>query len=95
MSIIWQLLVGLIVGLIARVLLPGKEPIASGALGWLITALIGVAGAFLGTMIAKMLWADAGYTAGWIMSILGAIILLIIVRYLFGGLKADAGGSVS
>lgn len=95
MSIIWQLLVGLIVGLIARVLLPGKEPIARGALGWLITALIGIAGAFLGTMIARMLWADAGYTAGWIMSILGAILLLIIVRYLFGGLKAGAGGSVS
>ncbi|MGC2237687.1 MAG: GlsB/YeaQ/YmgE family stress response membrane protein [Pyrinomonadaceae bacterium] len=95
MSIIWQLLVGLIVGLIARILLPGKEPIANGALGWLITALIGVAGAFLGTMIARMLWADAGYAAGWIMSILGAIILLIIVRYLFGGLKAGASGSVS
>jgi uncharacterized membrane protein YeaQ/YmgE (transglycosylase-associated protein family) len=95
MSIVWQLLVGLIVGLIARAILPGKEPIANGALGWLITALIGVAGAFLGTMIARMLWADAGYTAGWIMSILGAILLLVIVRYLFGGLKAGAGGSVS
>jgi uncharacterized membrane protein YeaQ/YmgE (transglycosylase-associated protein family) len=94
MSIIWQLIVGLIIGLIARVLLPGKEPIANGALGWLITALIGIAGAFLGGFIARMLWADAGYTAGWIMSILGAILLLIIVRYLFG-LKASAGGTIS
>ncbi|HEY0427646.1 MAG TPA: GlsB/YeaQ/YmgE family stress response membrane protein [Pyrinomonadaceae bacterium] len=93
-SIIGQLIVGLIIGLIARVLLPGKEPIANGALGWLITALVGVAGAFLGTMIARMLWADAGYTAGWIMSIIGAILLLLIIRYLFG-LKAGASGSVS
>jgi uncharacterized membrane protein YeaQ/YmgE (transglycosylase-associated protein family) len=93
-SLIWQLIVGLIIGLIARVLLPGREPIASGALGWLITAIIGMLGALLGGFIARMLWADAGYTAGWIMSVIGAILLLIIVRYLFG-LKAGAGGTVS
>jgi uncharacterized membrane protein YeaQ/YmgE (transglycosylase-associated protein family) len=95
MSIIWQLIVGLIIGLIARILLPGKEPIASGVLGWLITALIGVAGAFLGTLIKKFIWGSEAEAAGWIMSILSAILLLIIVRYLFGGLKAGAGGSVS
>lgn len=94
MSIIWQLIIGLIIGLIARALLPGREPIASGALGWLITALIGIAGAFLGSMIARMLWADENYAVGWIMSIIGAVILLVIVRYLFG-MRASAGGSVS
>jgi uncharacterized membrane protein YeaQ/YmgE (transglycosylase-associated protein family) len=81
MTIIWQLIVGLIIGLIARVLLPGKEPIAEGALGWLITALIGIGGAFIGTMIGGALWGGEGYVAGWIMSILGAILLLLIVRF--------------
>jgi uncharacterized membrane protein YeaQ/YmgE (transglycosylase-associated protein family) len=84
LDIIWQLIVGLIVGIIARLVLPGKEALPDGALGWLLTALLGVAGAFIGAMIARTLWADEGYTAGWIMSILGAILLLLLVRMLFG-----------
>ena len=84
LDIIWQLIVGLIVGVIARLVLPGREALPDGALGWLLTALLGVAGAFIGAMIARTLWADAGYTAGWIMSILGAILLLLLVRMLFG-----------
>ena len=84
LDIIWQLIVGLIVGVLARLVLPGREAFPPGALGWLLTALLGVAGAFLGGMIARALWADAGYTAGWIMSILGAILLLLLVRLIFG-----------
>jgi uncharacterized membrane protein YeaQ/YmgE (transglycosylase-associated protein family) len=84
MSIIWQLIVGLIVGVLARVILPGREAFPEGALGWILTALLGIAGAFVGSMIAKALWADSNYTAGWIMSILGAIVLLLIVRLIFG-----------
>ena len=84
LDIIWQLIVGLIVGVIARLLLPGREAFPDGALGWFLTALLGIAGAFIGAMIARTLWADAGYTAGWIMSILGAILLLVLVRLIFG-----------
>jgi len=84
MSIIWQLIVGLIVGVIARLLMPGKEAFPEGALGWLLTAILGIAGAFVGGIIARALWAGESYTAGWIMSILGAIILLLIVRLIFG-----------
>lgn len=84
MSLIWQLIVGLIVGVLARLVLPGREAFPEGALGWLLTALLGIAGAAIGGFIARALWADAGYTAGWIMSILGAIILLLIVRLIFG-----------
>ena len=80
MTLIFQLIAGLIVGVIARLLLPGKEPIAEGALGWLITALIGMGGAFIGTMIGGFLWGGEGYAAGWIMSILGAILLLLLLR---------------
>ena len=84
MSIIWQLIVGLIVGVIARLLLPGREAFPDGALGWILTAVLGVAGAFVGGMIARALWADANYAAGWIMSILGAVLLLLLVRLVFG-----------
>jgi len=84
MSLIWQLLVGLIVGVLARILLPGREAFPDGILGWLLTALLGIAGAAVGGFIARALWADSGYAAGWIMSILGAILLLLIVRMIFG-----------
>jgi uncharacterized membrane protein YeaQ/YmgE (transglycosylase-associated protein family) len=84
MSIIWQLLVGLIVGVIARFLLPGREAFPPGAIGWLLTALLGVGGAFLVGVIARTLWAGENYTAGWIMSVLGAVVLLLVVRLIFG-----------
>jgi uncharacterized membrane protein YeaQ/YmgE (transglycosylase-associated protein family) len=88
LGIVWQLIVGLIVGVLARLILPGREAFPDGALGWLLTAVLGVAGAFIGGMIARALWADANYAAGWIMSILGAILLLLIVRMLFGNRNA-------
>jgi len=81
-SLIWTLIIGLIVGAIARLLIPGREAISSGALGWLITALVGIAGAFLGTFIARSLWRGEGYAAGWIMSVIGAVILLLIYRFI-------------
>ncbi|HQU83549.1 MAG TPA: GlsB/YeaQ/YmgE family stress response membrane protein [Pyrinomonadaceae bacterium] len=83
MSIIWQLLVGLIIGAVARLLIPGREAISSGALGWLVTALIGMAGAFLGTLIGRTLWGGEAYAAGFIMSVIGAVLLLLIYRFIF------------
>lgn len=83
-GIIWQLIVGLVVGVIARLILPGREALPAGALGWLVTAILGIAGAFIGGFIAKSLWAGENYAAGWIMSILGSIILLLLVRMIFG-----------
>jgi uncharacterized membrane protein YeaQ/YmgE (transglycosylase-associated protein family) len=53
-------------------------------LGWLLTAILGIAGAFLGTWIGATLWGGENYAAGWIMSIIGAILLLLIVRLIFG-----------
>jgi len=82
MSIIWQLIVGLIIGAIARFLIPGREAITGGLLGLLITALIGMGGSLLGTFIARSLWRGENYTAGWIMSIVGAVILLLIYRFI-------------
>ena len=76
-SIVWFLIVlaifGLIVGAIARLLVPGPTPI--GVLG---TMAAGVAGAFLGGLAGKLLF-GAGYTPGWIMSILGATLIVFLV----------------
>lgn len=80
---IWQLLFGLIVGVLARLLLPGKEAFPEGILGWILTAVLGIAGAWIGTFIGGMVFGE-NYAAGWIMSIIGAILLLLIVRMIFG-----------
>jgi len=81
---IGQLIGGLIVGIIARFLMPGKEAFPEGILGWLLTAVLGIGGAFVGGFIARSLWASDNYAAGWIMSILGSLLLLFIVRLIFG-----------
>lgn len=83
-GLIGQLIGGLIVGVLARLLMPGKEAFPDGPLGWILTALLGIGGAFLGGFIARSLWAGENYAVGWIMSILGAILLLIVVRLIFG-----------
>jgi uncharacterized membrane protein YeaQ/YmgE (transglycosylase-associated protein family) len=83
-GIIGQLIGGLIVGVLARLILPGREAFPDGVIGWILTAILGIAGAFVGGFIARSLWAGDNYAAGWIMSILGAIILLLIVRLIFG-----------
>jgi uncharacterized membrane protein YeaQ/YmgE (transglycosylase-associated protein family) len=84
LDIIWQLIIGLIVGVLARLILPGKEAFPEGALGWLLAAILGIVGAIIGGFIARAIWADSNYMAGWIMSILGAILLLFIVRLVMG-----------
>lgn len=83
-TIIWTLIIGIIVGALARLLLPGKEAFPPGALGWLLTAVLGIVGAFLGTFIGGALWGGENYMAGWIMSIIGAIVVLLLVRLVMG-----------
>lgn len=81
---IGQLIGGLIVGIIARFLMPGKEAFPEGVLGWVLTAVLGIGGAFVGGFIARSLWAGENYATGWVMSIIGALLLLLIFRMLFG-----------
>ena len=83
-SAIGTVIVGLIVGVIARFLLPGKEALPDGLTGILLTVVVGIAVAFLGTFIGGALWGGANYAAGWIMSIVGAVILLLLLRLVFG-----------
>ncbi|HQZ83183.1 MAG TPA: GlsB/YeaQ/YmgE family stress response membrane protein [Pyrinomonadaceae bacterium] len=82
-----EIIGGLIVGVIARLIMPGKEAFPDGIVGWILTALLGIVGAVIGGFVARALWAGDSYAAGWIMSILGAIILLVIVRMIFGTKK--------
>lgn len=86
---IGQLIAGLIVGILARLLLPGKEAFPDGPIGWILTAVLGIAGAFVGTFVGGALWGGENYIAGWIMSILGAIVLLLLVRVLLGNRNAS------
>lgn len=81
---IGELIGGLIVGIIARFLMPGKEAFPAGIIGWILTAVLGIAGAFVGGFIARSLWASDNYAAGWIMSIVGALLLLFAVRLVLG-----------
>ena len=80
MRILWMLVVGLIVGAIARFLMPGAEH-----MGWLMTAIVGVAGSFIGgfisSLIWKPIWQRALHPAGFVMSVVGALILLFIMRH--------------
>ena len=74
MSILTTLFVGLIVGFIARALKPGDDK-----LGWIMTALLGVAGSFLASYGGAALGLyRQGDVAGWIASVIGAVILLFI-----------------
>jgi uncharacterized membrane protein YeaQ/YmgE (transglycosylase-associated protein family) len=80
MHVIWTLIVGLICGALAKLIMPGKDPG-----GFIITMLLGVAGAFVGSFIGRALGMyGANEGAGWIMSILGAIALLGIYRLVIG-----------
>ena len=77
-SILITCLIGLVIGAIAKLLMPGKDPG-----GCIITMLLGIAGAWVGTFLGRMFF-GGNYVAGWIMSIVGAMILLLLYRMIAG-----------
>jgi uncharacterized membrane protein YeaQ/YmgE (transglycosylase-associated protein family) len=80
MSLLAALVVGLIVGAIAKLLMPGRDPG-----GIIVTMLIGVAGALIATFLGRALnWYGPGQSAGWIASIIGAVVLLLLYRMFTG-----------
>ncbi len=80
LSLLWEAIIGLIVGAIAKLLMPGKDP---GGI-W-ITMALGIAGSILATYLGQLIgWYRAGQTAGFIMSIVGAIVLLVLYRLIRG-----------
>jgi uncharacterized membrane protein YeaQ/YmgE (transglycosylase-associated protein family) len=70
------IVIGLIVGALAKLIMPGKDPG-----GIIVTILIGIAGSVVGTWIGRAVgWYEPGQSAGFIMSLIGAILLLAIYR---------------
>jgi uncharacterized membrane protein YeaQ/YmgE (transglycosylase-associated protein family) len=82
LSLLWELIIGLVVGAVARFLMPGKNP---GGI-W-ITMIIGIAGSIFATYLGRAIgWYQAAEGAGFIMSVVGAILLLVIYRLIRGAL---------
>ena len=80
MGIIWTILIGFIVGLIAKMLMPGKDPS-----GFIITVAIGIGGSLIATFLGRALgWYEPGQPAGFIGALVGAILLLAIYRMIAG-----------
>lgn len=81
MGFLWTLIIGLVVGAIAKLLMPGKDPG-----GIIVTMLIGVAGALLAGFLGRALgwYTDPGQGPGIIASIIGAVVLLFLYRMFTG-----------
>ena len=78
LHLLWTCLIGLAAGLVAKLLMPGKDPG-----GWIITIVLGIAGSFVGTWIGRALGHyQAGQGAGFLMSVVGAVILLAAYHFL-------------
>ncbi|VWX58022.1 conserved membrane hypothetical protein [Burkholderiales bacterium 8X] len=74
MGIIWTILIGFVIGLVARAIMPGKQ-----SMGFILTTILGVVGSLIATYLGQAMgWYQAGAPAGFIASVIGAIILLAL-----------------
>ena len=81
MSIIWAILIGFIVGLVAKFLMPGRDPG-----GFIVTALLGIVGAVVATFLGQAMGIyAAGQSAGFIGAVIGAIVVLFIYNLIVRG----------
>jgi uncharacterized membrane protein YeaQ/YmgE (transglycosylase-associated protein family) len=80
MSILGTIIIGFLVGLIAKFLMPGRDPG-----GFIVTILLGIVGAFVATYLGQTLgWYQPGEAAGFVGSVIGAMIVLFIYRLIVG-----------
>ncbi len=80
LHMIGHALFGLVIGIVAKLLLPGRDPG-----GFIVTALIGMLGGWLGGALGRMFgWYKEGEAAGFLMSVVGAMVLLVAYRMLAG-----------
>lgn len=78
LSLLWTVLIGLVIGVVAKLLMPGKDPG-----GFWITILLGIAGSFLASWLGRLVgWYQEGQSAGFIMSVVGAMILLAAYHFI-------------
>ncbi len=86
MSIIGWILFGLIVGVVAKLLMPGRDPG-----GMIVTILLGIGGALVGGFIGRVLgWYGESDPVGFIMAVIGAILVLFAYRKISGPSRAGA-----
>jgi uncharacterized membrane protein YeaQ/YmgE (transglycosylase-associated protein family) len=82
--VLYTILIGLLAGVVAKMLTPGKDPG-----GWIITILLGIAGSYVGTFLGRTLGLyGEGQAAGFIASVIGAVILLLVYRLFTKGKAA-------
>ena len=80
MHLLWMLIIGLVIGALAKLIIPGKDPG-----GIIVTMLIGIAGALIAGFLGRAVgWYQEGEAAGFIASVIGAILLLIVYRMVVG-----------
>ncbi|HVK60926.1 MAG TPA: GlsB/YeaQ/YmgE family stress response membrane protein [Bdellovibrionales bacterium] len=76
MSILWMLIIGFVVGLLARALMPGRDPA-----GFIMTIILGIVGSFIAGFLGQSLGLyRQGEPAGFLASIIGAMVVLFIYR---------------
>jgi uncharacterized membrane protein YeaQ/YmgE (transglycosylase-associated protein family) len=81
MSILWTIIIGFIAGVIAKFIMPGDNEPA----GFVLTAILGIVGAFVATFLGQALgWYQAGEGAGLIGAVVGAIVVLVIYGMVAG-----------
>jgi uncharacterized membrane protein YeaQ/YmgE (transglycosylase-associated protein family) len=79
-ALLWTIIIGGVIGVVAKLLTPGRDPG-----GCIITILLGIAGSFLAGFLGRTMgWYQEGQPAGFIFSVVGAIILLLLYRMIFG-----------
>jgi uncharacterized membrane protein YeaQ/YmgE (transglycosylase-associated protein family) len=87
MSILWTIIIGFIVGVIAKLIMPGDK---SEPKGFILTTILGIVGAFVATYLGQAVgWYQPGQSAGFLSSVVGAVILLFVYG-LFTGRQGRA-----
>jgi uncharacterized membrane protein YeaQ/YmgE (transglycosylase-associated protein family) len=77
-SFVWIIFIGLLIGIVAKFLMPGRDPG-----GCIITILLGIAGSVVARFLGEKLgWYEAGQPAGFIASVVGAMLLLLVYRFI-------------
>jgi uncharacterized membrane protein YeaQ/YmgE (transglycosylase-associated protein family) len=78
LHLLWVVIIGFIAGAVAKFIMPGKDPG-----GFLITTGLGIGGALVATFLGRFIgWYQAGESAGFIAAVVGAIIVLVIYRFI-------------
>jgi uncharacterized membrane protein YeaQ/YmgE (transglycosylase-associated protein family) len=91
MHYLYLAFMGLIIGAIARFVLPGEQK-----MGWIMTSLLGIAGSVIAGVAGQAVgWYKPGETSGWIASVIVAVVLLVVVQKLRAGGGGGASGSSS